>query len=136
MLASSLGAEVLIMGMVVLGMGNGTYCASIPLVVGTKAKNGSCGGAMVALGIGGLPTLRVPTLELAASNLFGTTPSITPFLFKSLLDYDEVGFGANSRINSPCQVKSCTTHSSIVLYNMAYLLQNIGVIIMVGLIHK
>ena len=122
MLASSLGAEVLIVGMVVVGMvvvgmGSGTSCASIPSIVGTKVENGPCGGAMGALRIGGLPALLVPALELATPNVFKTTPSITPFPFKSLLDCDEVGFGANSRIGNPCQVKSCTTRSSIGLYN-------------------
>ena len=57
---------------------------------------------MGALGIGGLPILHVLTLELAAFEVFGTTPSITPFLFKSLQDYDEVGFGANLGIDNPC----------------------------------
>ena len=107
MLASSLGAKVLIVGMLVMGMGSGTSCASISLVFGTKVENGSCGGAVDALGIGGLPTLLVLALELAACDVFGTTPSITPFLFKSFLDYDEVDFGANSGIGNPCQqVKS------------------------------
>ena len=90
------------MGMVVVGMGNGTSCASIPSVVGTKVENGSCGGAMGALGIGGPPTLLVLDLELAASDVFKTTPSITPFLFKSSLDCEEVNFGTNSRIGNPC----------------------------------
>ena len=91
---------------------------------------------MGALGIGGLPTLCVLALELAAFDVFETTPSITPFPFKSLLDCDEVGFGANFGIGSPCQVKSCTTRSSIGLYNMEYLSKNMGVTIMVGLICK
>ena len=102
MLASSLGAEVLIVGMVVVGMGSGTSCASIPLVVGTKADNGSNNGAACALGTFGLPTLCIPTLDLATFNVFGTTPSITPFPFTSFLDCDEVGFGSNFGIGSPC----------------------------------
>ena len=136
MLASSLGAECLIVGMVVVGMGSGTSCASLPLVVSTKVENGSCDGAVGALGMGVLPTLLILALELAAFDVFGTTLSITTFSFKSLLDYDEVGFGANSRIGNPCQVKSCTTRSSIGSYNMAYLSNNMGVTIMVGLICK
>ena len=107
------------MGMVVVGMGCGTSCASIPSIVGTKVENGSCGGAMGALGMGGLPTLLAFALELAAFDVLGTTPVIAPFPFISLLDYVKVGFGANSKINRPCQVKSCTTHSSIGSYNMA-----------------
>ena len=91
---------------------------------------------MGALGMGGLPPLLVPALELATFDVFGTTPFITPFPFKSFLDCDEVGFGANFGIDSPCQVKSYTTRSSIGLYNMAYLSKNMGVTIMVGLIHK
>ena len=90
------------MGMVVVGMGSGTSCASIPSIGGTKVKNGSCGGAVDALGVGGLPTFLVLALELAAFDVFGTTPSITPFPFKSFLDCDEVGFGANFGIGSPC----------------------------------
>ena len=50
MLVSSLGAEVLIVGMVVEGMGSGTSCASVPPVVGTKVENGSSDGAVGALG--------------------------------------------------------------------------------------
>ena len=82
------------MGMVVVGMDSGTSCASIPFVIGTKVENGSCGGAVGELSIGGLPTLLLPALELAAFD--GTTPSIIPFLFKSFLDCDEVNFGPNS----------------------------------------
>ena len=119
MLASSLGAKILIVGMVIVGMGNGTSCASTPYVVGTKVENGSCGGAVGALGTGGLPTLLVLALELVASDVFGTTLSITPFPFKSFLDCDEVGFGANFGIGNPCQVKSYTTHSCIGSYNTA-----------------
>ena len=90
----------------------------------------------MCIGNVGLPTLRILSLELATSNVFGTTSSITPFQFKPLLDYDEVGFGANLGIGSPCQVKSCTTRSSIGLYNMAYLSKNMCVAIMIGLIHR
>ena len=97
MLASSLGAEVLKVGMVVVGMDSGTSCASIPLVVATKVENGSYGGAMGALGISGLPTLCVLALELTAFDVFGNTPSITSFL-----ECDEVGFGANCGIDNPC----------------------------------
>ena len=106
MLVSSLGAEVLIVGMVVKGMGSGPSCASVPLVVGTKVENGSSGGAMGALGNVDPPTFQVLALELAALDAFGTTSSITPFPFKSLLDGDDVGFGANFGIGNPCQVKS------------------------------
>ena len=102
MLVSSLGAEVLIVGMVVKGMGSGTSCASIPFAIGTKVENGSSGGAVGALGNADPPTFQVPALELAALDAFETTPSITPFPFKSLLDGDDVGFGANSRIGNPC----------------------------------
>ena len=86
MLASSLGTEVLIVGMVVVGMGSGTSCASVPPAIGTKVENGSSGGAVGALGNADPPTFRVPTLELVALDAFETTPSITPFSFKSLLD--------------------------------------------------
>ena len=119
MLASSIGAEVLIVGMVVVGMGSGTSCASIPSIIGTKVENGFCGGVVGALGTGGLPTFLVLALEFAAFDVFGTTPSITPFPFKSFLDCDEANFGANFAIGNPCQVKSCITHSSIGLYNTA-----------------
>ena len=124
------------MGMVIAGMGSGTSCASIPFVVGTKVENGSCGGAVRALEIGGLSTLLVPTLELAAFDVFGTTPSITPFPFKSFLDCEEVNFGANSRIGNPFQVKSCTTRSSIGLYNIVWLSKMLGVTIIIKLIRK
>ena len=136
MLASSLGAEVLVVGMVVVGMGSGTSCASTPSFVGTKAKNGSSNGAACALEMLGLPTLRVLALELVAFDVFGTTPSITPFPFTSFLDCDEVGFGANFGIGNPCQVKFCTTRSSIGLYNTAYLSKNMGVTIIVRQIRK
>ena len=56
MLVSSLGAEVLIVGMVVEGMGSGTSCASIPPAVGTKVENGFSGGAVGALGNADHPT--------------------------------------------------------------------------------
>ena len=82
MLASSHGTKVLIVGMVVVGMGSGTSYVSIPLFVDTKAENGSNGGVSYALGTLGLPTLRVPAIELADFDVFGTTPSITPFPFK------------------------------------------------------
>ena len=55
-LISSLGAEVLIVGMVVEGIGNGTSCASIPPAVGTKVENGSNNGAIGALGKADPPT--------------------------------------------------------------------------------
>ena len=135
--ASSLGAKVLMVGFDAMGKINDSSCASIPPIVGMKVEIGSCGGAMVALGIGGLPTLCVPTLELTASKVFGTTPSITPFLFTSLYGCDEVVvLGANSGIGNPCQVKSCTTHSSIGSYNIANLSKNMGIASMVGLIRK
>ena len=66
MLASSLGAEVLIVGMVVEGIGNGTSCASVPPAVGTKVENGSNSVAVGALGKADPPTFQVPALELAA----------------------------------------------------------------------
>ena len=84
---------------------NGTSCASIPPSIGTKVENKSCNGVNDALGTSGLLALYVPALELAAFKLFGTTPSITPFPFTSLLGCDEVAtLGANSRISNPCQV--------------------------------
>ena len=86
MLVSSLGAQVLIVGMVVEGMGSGTSCASVPPAVGTKVEYGASGGVVGALGNVETPTFRVLTLELAALDVFGTTRSITPFPFKSLLD--------------------------------------------------
>ena len=132
MLASSLSAKVLIVGMVMVGMGNGTSCASTPSIV----ENRSCGGAVGALGIGGLPTLLVLALELAAFDVFRINPSTTPFPFKSFLDYEEVDFGANFGIGNPCQVKSCTTHSSIGLYSIAWLSKSMGVTIIVGLSRK
>ena len=98
-------------------------CRNPSNFLGTKVEKGSCGGAVDALGVGGLPTFLVLALELAAFDVFGTTPSITPFPFKSFLDCDEVGFGASSRIGNPCQVKTCTTRSSIGLYNTAQLSQ-------------
>ena len=66
MLASSLRAKVLIVDFDAMGKGNGTSCASIPSVAGMEVEKGSFGGAVGALGIGGLPTLCVPTLELLA----------------------------------------------------------------------
>ena len=76
------------------------------LPVGTKVENASSNGAVGALGNADPPTFRVPALELAALDAFGTTPSIIPFPFKSLLDGDDVGFGANFGIGNPCQVRS------------------------------
>ena len=137
MLASSLGAKVLTVGFDAMEKGNGTSCASIPPIVGTKVENASYGGEVGALGIGGLPTLRVPSLELAASKVFGTTPSINPFSLMSLRGCDEVVvLGANSETVNPCQVKSCTTRSSIGSNNIANLSKNIGVTSIVGLIRK
>ena len=102
MFASSLGAKVLIVGFDAVGKGNGTSCASIPPIAGMKVEKGSCGCAMGALGIRGLPTLRVLALELAASKVFGTIPSITPFSFTSLHGCDKVvALCANSRIGQP-----------------------------------
>ena len=133
MLASSLGTKVLTMGFDAMGKGmgtgnGGTSCASIPPIVGTKVEKGSCGGAVGALGISGLSILRAPTLELAASKLFGTTLSITPFSFMSLLGCKVVvTLGANLGIGTPCQVKYSTSHSSIGSYSMANLSKNMGV---------
>ena len=103
MLASFLGTKVPTVGLDAVEKGNGISCASIPPIVDTKVENGSCGGAVGALGIGGLPTLCVLAIELATSKVFGTTPSITPFWFMSLCGCDEVVvLGANSRIGNPC----------------------------------
>ena len=56
MLVSSLGAQVLSVGMVVGGMGSGTSCASVPPALGTKLENGSSSGAVGALGNADPPT--------------------------------------------------------------------------------
>ena len=92
---------------------------------------------MDALGIGGLPKLHVLTLKLAAFEVLGTTPSITPFPFTSLYGCDKVVvLGPISGIGKPCQVKSCTIDSFFGSYSIANLLKNMGVTSMVGLIHK
>ena len=122
--------------MVVVGMSSGTSGASVPSIFGTKAENGSSGGVTCALGTLGLPTLQILALELAAFDVFGTTPSITPFPFMSFLDCDEFGFGAIFGIGNPCQFKSSTTRYSIGLYNTTWLSKNMGVTIIVGLIRK
>ena len=103
MFASSLDTEILTMGLDMVGKVKGTSCSLIPPFIGAKVENGSCSGARGALGIGGLPTLLVPALKLTVSKLLGTTPSITPFPFTSLLSCEEVvTLGANSRIDNPC----------------------------------
>ena len=73
------------MGFNVVGKVNGTSCALTSPSIGEKVENGSCNGADGALGICGLPALHVPALKLAPFELLGTTLSITPFPFTSLL---------------------------------------------------
>ena len=56
-----------------------------------------------ALGTVDLLVFCVFALELAASKMFGSTPSITSFAFTSLLGCKEVvTLGVNSRIGNPC----------------------------------
>ena len=134
MLASSLGAKILTVGFDAVGKGYETSCASIPPSVDTKVENGSYNGAV---GIGDLPTLQFPALELATSKVFETTPSIAPFPLMSLYGFAEViVLGTNSRIGKPCQVKSFTTRPSIGSCNITNLSKNMGVTSIVRLIHK
>ena len=120
------------MGLDMVGKVNGTSCALIPPSIRAKVENGSCGSAGGALGTGGLPPIRVHALELVALELFGNTPSITPFPFMSLLGSKEVvTLGANWGIGNPCQVSSCTSCSFIGSYSMANLSKNMGVKMMV-----
>ena len=104
-LASSLGIEILTMGFGMVGKGNGTSCALIHPSIGAKVEKGSLSGAGGALGIGRVLALRVLAL-VASSKLFGTTPS-------TLGCVEVATLGASSRIGNPCQVKSCTSRSSI-----------------------
>ena len=81
-LASSLGIEILTVGFDMVGKVNGTSCASIPPSIGAKVEKGSLNGAGGALGIGGLPALRVPSLKLAAFGGYLGLPHL-PLLFHS-----------------------------------------------------